>query len=185
MQHLQRAAGKVFVLILGALLVFWTVKGTKPSGSTVLPILYGVSIGSALIWLLATWLRWRESKHRKTPDDVALNRVTLLREQYSKGGSLQRRLVVAAGFPETPEQQAEEDDRARREVCGWGLGAWRVIRDHLPGSERDFGDGDLALGDTGFHMACQREMERVGRSADTYLEGKLELIADLLRKYDS
>jgi hypothetical protein len=50
----------VFGLSVGALIVFWTVKGTKPAGSAVLPILYGAAIASAVIWLLAIGLgRWK------------------------------------------------------------------------------------------------------------------------------
>jgi hypothetical protein len=117
---------------------------------------------------------------------ATLSRVDLLREQYSKGRELQRRLVVAGGLPETPEQVGEAEDQARHEACTWGRGAWRVIADYFPGYEGGFfGAGHLALGDIGFDMACQQEVERMGSSADTYLEGKLNLIAELLRKYDS
>ena len=57
MQFLQRAAGTVFVLILSALLVFWTVKDTKPSGSAVFPVLYGALVASAVTWLGTELLR--------------------------------------------------------------------------------------------------------------------------------
>jgi hypothetical protein len=61
-QTLQRAAGTVFGLSIAALIVFWTVKGTKPSGSAVFPALYGALGASALIWLLAALLRRRASR---------------------------------------------------------------------------------------------------------------------------
>jgi hypothetical protein len=116
----------------------------------------------------------------------ALDRVDLLREQYSQGRSLQRKLVWAGGIPDTPEKAREAEDQARHAACKWGQGAWRVIGDHFSGYEQEFfGDGHLALGATGFALACQHEIERLGSSADTYLEKKLEFIAELLRKYDS
>jgi hypothetical protein len=69
---LQRVAGTVLVLILSALLAFWTVKNTRPSGNAVFPILYGVLIASALVWLLAGWLRRRKvtiASTQKTVDE--------------------------------------------------------------------------------------------------------------------
>jgi hypothetical protein len=61
-QILQRAVGTVFGLSATALIVFWTVKDTKPSGSAVFPVLYGALAASALIWLLVALLRRRESR---------------------------------------------------------------------------------------------------------------------------
>jgi hypothetical protein len=117
---------------------------------------------------------------------VTKTRVELLHDQYRDGRSLQHRLVRAGGIPDTPEQARQAEDQARYEACKWGQGAWRVIAEHFSGYEREFfGDGHLALGATGFALACQNEIERQGSSADTYLERKLELVADLLRKYDS
>jgi hypothetical protein len=63
-QNLQRMAGTVLGLTLTTLIVFWTVKGTKPSGSAVLPALYGTLVASALIWLLTALLRQRASRSR-------------------------------------------------------------------------------------------------------------------------
>jgi hypothetical protein len=56
-RYVQAAAGLVFGLSLAALLVFWTVKNTKPAGSAVFPVLYGILGASALIWLVAEFLR--------------------------------------------------------------------------------------------------------------------------------
>jgi hypothetical protein len=112
-------------------------------------------------------------------------RVELLQEQYRNGRSLQKRLVRTGGILETTEQAREVEDEARYQACKWGQGAWLVIAEHFSGYERQFfGDGHLALGATGFALACQNEIERLGSSADTYLERKLEIIAELLRKYD-
>lgn len=65
MQYLQRVAGAVLGLSFAALLTFWTVKGTQPSGSAVLPILYAVIGTSAAIWLaaclIARWMHRRKS----------------------------------------------------------------------------------------------------------------------------
>jgi hypothetical protein len=113
------------------------------------------------------------------------DRLRLLRERYREGRSLQRRLVWAGGIPETPEQAREAEDQARYEACKWGQSTWRVIAAHFPGYEQDFfGDGPLALGSTGFALACQQEIERSDGSADSYLERKLTMIAALLKKYD-
>ena len=112
-------------------------------------------------------------------------RVQLLQEQYRSGRSLQKQLVRAGGIPETPKQAQDAEDDARYQVCKWGQGAWLVIAEHFSGYERQFfGDGHPALGATGFALACQNEIQRLGSSADTYLEHKLELIAELLRRYD-
>jgi hypothetical protein len=117
---------------------------------------------------------------------VNKTRVELLHDQYRDGRSLQHRLVRAGGIPDTPEQARQAEDQARYEACKWGQATWRVIAEHFSGYEREFfGGGHLALGATGFALACQNEIERLGSSADTYLERKLELLADLLRKYDS
>jgi hypothetical protein len=68
-RYLQNAAGTVFGLSAAALTLFWAVKDTRPSGSAVLPILYGALGASALIWLVAeVWKRgaqhtWRPSQH--------------------------------------------------------------------------------------------------------------------------
>jgi hypothetical protein len=59
---IQRATATVFVLTLGILIVFWAIKGTKPTGHEVLPILYGALGASALIWLLAELLGWLGAK---------------------------------------------------------------------------------------------------------------------------
>lgn len=310
MRYLQAAAGVVSSLTVATLIVFWTVKGTKPSGDAVLPILYGAVAASGLTWSAAElwkrssnahasetarpeasvqtpqavhvlptshytagklaaeagmtplerWLKGRieeagRHRHERTvlgtsawqramndwevqnvtelaadyPSLVpgyrgdppghrpgleneeafyerqlgwlkvtlqrlsagaeavepAPARVDLLREQYRKGRTLQRRLVVAAGTAETPEQAREIQDEARNAACKWGEGVWRVIAEHFSGYERDFfGDGHLALGGTGFALACQQEIERLGGSADSFLERKLDFVAELLKRYD-
>ncbi len=66
-RYVQRVAGTVFGLSLAALIVFWTVKGTKPAGSAALPILYGAAGAAALIWLLAEL--WRR---QRTPNPEAM-----------------------------------------------------------------------------------------------------------------
>jgi hypothetical protein len=135
----------------------------------------------------ADWLRTtlRTLATGEEAVESAPTRVDLLQDQYRQGRSLQRRLVWAAGIPESPEQAREAEDRARAEACRWGHGSWQVVGEHFPGYESDFfGDGDLALGSTGFALACQREIERLGGSANSFLERKLVFIADLLKRYD-
>jgi hypothetical protein len=57
MRYLQGAVGTLFGLSAATLVVFLTVKGTKPTGSLVLPVLSGVLVGSALIWLVTEKLK--------------------------------------------------------------------------------------------------------------------------------
>jgi len=56
-RYLQRGATTAFHLTAAALIVFWTVKDTKPSGAAILPILYAILGASGLIWGVAEWLR--------------------------------------------------------------------------------------------------------------------------------
>jgi hypothetical protein len=58
----HRIAGGIFVLNLAAMVPFWVVKGTKPSGHAVLWVLYGVLIASAVIWVLTFQLRGEGSR---------------------------------------------------------------------------------------------------------------------------
>jgi hypothetical protein len=92
MRYLQRAAGAAFLLTATALVVFWTVKNTKPSGDAVLPILYGVLGASALAWLVAEGVRLRHERSTRRTGDDDMNR--LIRRQYRglKRGRLLRRL---------------------------------------------------------------------------------------------
>ena len=56
----------MFGLSAATLILFWAVKDTKPSGSAVLPILYGALGASALIWLIAeVWKRRAEAERRR------------------------------------------------------------------------------------------------------------------------
>ncbi len=82
-RYVQGAAGLVFGLTLGTLIVFWAVKETKPSGSAVLPILYGVLGACALIWLLAEILRRRERRREPPVPDAHRDELKELAEAYS------------------------------------------------------------------------------------------------------
>lgn len=62
MRYVQRATGAAFLLTLTALVVFWTVKDTRPTSNAVLPILYAVLAGSALAWLGAELRSRRQSR---------------------------------------------------------------------------------------------------------------------------
>jgi hypothetical protein len=53
MPLLQRASRGLFVLAIAALVPFWTIKGTEPSGQVAMWILYGVAIIAACVWLVA------------------------------------------------------------------------------------------------------------------------------------
>jgi len=62
MRITQRTAKAVFGVTFAALIPFWITKGAEPSGHAVLWILYGISIGSGLVWLATTVLNWRKPK---------------------------------------------------------------------------------------------------------------------------
>ncbi len=69
-EGVRRTAAAVFGLTLAALIPFWIIKGTQPSGHAVLWALYGLLIASGLTWLVATFLirgREREAKESLTP----------------------------------------------------------------------------------------------------------------------
>ena len=63
MRYLQGGATTVFGLSAATLIVFWTVKDTKPSGSAVVPILVGALVASALIWVVAEFLKRRVRRY--------------------------------------------------------------------------------------------------------------------------
>jgi hypothetical protein len=52
----QTAAGYSFWVILAALVPFWAVQGTEPTGHLALVFLYGALAASAVIWLTARLL---------------------------------------------------------------------------------------------------------------------------------
>jgi hypothetical protein len=59
-QLVRKWSAGVLVIDLAALIPFWAIKGTKPTGHAVMWALYGVLLASAVIWLGATpWLRAR------------------------------------------------------------------------------------------------------------------------------
>ena len=106
MRYLQRGAATAFLLTAAALIVFWTVKDTKPSGAAVLPILYAVLGASGVIWGAAEWLRLRgEHRSRRSGNDE-MNR--LIRRQWRrlKRERLLRRLL---GRPAPEERPASEE----------------------------------------------------------------------------
>jgi hypothetical protein len=68
-KYLQRGAGTAFTLTLATLVLFWTVKDSRPSGHAVLCILYGVLGASAIAWAaieVTKGLRQRSSRAAST-----------------------------------------------------------------------------------------------------------------------
>lgn len=61
-RYLQRGATVAFSLSATGLIVFATVKEAKPAGSTVMPVLWGALVASALIWVLAEALKWLDER---------------------------------------------------------------------------------------------------------------------------
>jgi hypothetical protein len=105
---LQRATGAAFLLTVAALVVFWTVKGTKPSGDAVLPILYAVLVVSALTWLATEVVRLRRERSRQRTGNAEMNR--LIRRQYRrfKRRRLMRRLLGLQRESVSKEQRLME-----------------------------------------------------------------------------
>jgi hypothetical protein len=62
-QTVQRAAAATFGVVLTALIPFWAIKGTAPTGDAALVVLYALLAISALIWLAATCSRWVTGRH--------------------------------------------------------------------------------------------------------------------------
>jgi hypothetical protein len=81
-RYLQRGAGTAFVLTAAALVVFWTVKGTRPSGHVVLPVLYTALGVSALMWVVAEALRMRRERSSRRTGNEQMNH--LLRREFRK-----------------------------------------------------------------------------------------------------
>jgi hypothetical protein len=98
-QYFQRAAGTGFILTAGVLIVFETVKGTKPSGHAVLPALWGGLVASALIWLIAEGLRLRAEAASARTMDEGMNR--LIHRQWR---ALMRRRFWRRAFRRPPSQ---------------------------------------------------------------------------------
>ncbi|MFZ2112930.1 MAG: hypothetical protein WAU77_04270 [Solirubrobacteraceae bacterium] len=77
MRYLQGGATTVFGLSAATLLLFSTVKDTKPSGSAVVPILVGALGASTLIWILAEVLKRRahqtDNQSSERPHDAEMN----------------------------------------------------------------------------------------------------------------
>lgn len=115
----------------------------------------------------------------------AVDRVQLLREAYQVGNKLRQQLVWGDGAPATPEEAAEAQQRAKDKARKWAQETWEMLGEHWPPHERDFfGPGSQALGRHGFWLSALEEMSGPGGRADSYLERKLEFLADLLRQVD-
>ena len=100
MRYLQRAAGAAFLLTVAALILFWTVKNTQPSGDAVLPILYAVLVVSALAWLVAERVRLRRDQSRRRSGNAEMNH--LIRRQYRR---LERQRFLRRLLRREPKEQ--------------------------------------------------------------------------------
>jgi hypothetical protein len=138
----QKAAAWVFGVSLAALIPFWIVKGAQPSGHAVLWVLYGVASASALIWLLAAFLRRRRDAQglrygtQPAPPSgpPAMFHVGHLGEgRFTRG----RGRLLSAGRVDTlysdenvgPEENEQQAEAFRRR--NWFLRIWqRATRSH-------------------------------------------------------
>jgi hypothetical protein len=102
MRYLQRGAATVFGLSAAALILFVAVKGTKPAGSAVLPVMWGALGASALIWLIAEGLKWRDGHGLRLTSPPALS--------ISVGtGSNLHQVTTPGDYPEGVREQADKD----------------------------------------------------------------------------
>jgi hypothetical protein len=67
MRYLRQTVGAVFGVTFAALIPFWIVKGTQPSGHAVLWVLYGILLASGAIWIVTTFLLRRRSPRKQEP----------------------------------------------------------------------------------------------------------------------
>lgn len=131
---------------LAALISFWTIKDIRPSGHAVLWALYGILIGSTLVWLLAELLRRRESKRHTMlpgrpletpPGPPAMFHVGHLGEGHfsdSSGHILRAGRVDKLRSEENrgPTTQAIQGEPREPTKCGW----WRFILANWPRGRR-------------------------------------------------
>lgn len=114
---------------------------------------------------------------------MARDRVEALRDAYRRGQTLRDSLPWHEGVPTTAAEAVEADKRAQELAIQWAQQAWTVLRADFPGHEREFhGPGTGGLGSVGFWLSALEEMD--GQRADTYLESKLRLLEELLRRVD-
>jgi hypothetical protein len=109
-RYLQRGAATAFGLIAATLIVFWTVKDTKPSGAAVLPILYAVLGVSALIWVVTEVLNVRADRRSRRSGNDEMN--SLMRRQFRnlKRQRRLRRLLGRSAPDERPAPPSEDAD---------------------------------------------------------------------------
>lgn len=162
----------MFALSVAVLILFWTVKDTKPSGSAVLPILYAVAGTSMLIWLIAECWRRRDFRMQSAALTAPL---ALLKAAHKDGQETLTRIAL------------QENVEAERKVaCEWAKGAWEVIAAHFPAfSKKFYGPGSGAFGESaGFRLSCGEEISEM-RSAEAYVEKKLQCIERIIGKYNA
>lgn len=177
----QAAAGLVFGLTLAALILFWTVKDTKPSGSAVLPILYGVLIGSALIWLIAEALK-RRAERRESSEELAPPIPTEF-EQWLQGRIAAHGLIVrdskARSSREYLEQLGDWDVQNVNDLAG--IDPESLDFDRAAAVAQDLVDG---------YRADPRDPERVDgiepphgvEQQEAYIERRLDWLRAKLRQ---
>ncbi|MFI4990252.1 MAG: hypothetical protein ACHQHO_04985 [Solirubrobacterales bacterium] len=183
-QYGQAATGLVFGLTLATLIVFWTVKDTKPSGSAVLPILYGVLGASALIWLIAEALR-RGDLRRQDREPVR-KRAWPPIEQWLRGRIDAHAVIEHERSVRTAREYMERlgdwDTRNVNDLAGLDPGSFTFDRSAAVAQ-------DLVVG----YRADPRDPERVDgiepphgiEQQQAYGERRLEWLKARLRELDS
>ncbi len=142
MRYLQRLAATAFVLTAATLIVFWTIKGTKPSGAAVLPILYSILGVSALIWVVAEGLNLRADRRSRRSGNDEMN--SLMRRQF-RSLKRQRRLRRLLGHaapeeqplppPATPRERAQGDGKPQGLAVEYAPIRWDQINERPQAGE--------------------------------------------------
>jgi hypothetical protein len=86
-------AGGVFGVTLAALIPFWIIKGTQPTGDAVLTVLYGVLIASGITWLGISLL-WRHESKKTEHEQLGGLRAG---GSIEAGGDIEARSHIEAG----------------------------------------------------------------------------------------
>jgi len=120
-RYLRGVLGTTCTLVFGTLILFWAVKGTKPSGSAVFPIFYAVLVFTALLLLAVEIVSRRGTRKLGDREAPAIACKGLAREikdwmltRDSNDPGAQHQL----GLSGAQEKRQDEKERAYREQTG-------------------------------------------------------------------
>jgi hypothetical protein len=98
--------------------------------------------------------------------------------------------VYGEGVPTTAQESADARTRAWDRAIEWGVETWEMLERRFPGhyDRLFFGDasdtGEYPLASLGFRMLAMHEREKNGVWVDTWMDGKLKILADVIERFD-